>query len=141
MRRGLIMFAALLAGCAAEAPAPTPGPAAQQGPVQPVLTATDVEEGVIRVSGWAADKDALAAHHCTAARHARAGGAPALIWLGGVARRDEGGEQVVADLVYRIEAKAGAPVRGAAPAEGRAAPVEDWLIYCDEAGVPREGEA
>ncbi|QIE54243.1 hypothetical protein G5B40_01565 [Pikeienuella piscinae] len=131
------LTAAALAGCAApraEAPAPTP-------PVAPGLTVTDAAAGVIRVAGSAVDEDALAAHHCAAAKHARAAGAGALEWVGGVAKRDAIGDGVDADLVYQTMATAGAPVKGAPPAEGRAAAVEDWLIYCDEAGVAREGEA
>ena len=95
--------------------------------------------GVIRVTGFALNEDALEAHHCLAAKRARGEGAGALEWVGGVAQR-EAGDAVTADLLYQTAAAA-ARATGLPPAEGRAAPVADWLIYCDEAGLPREGEA
>lgn len=110
-----------------EAPPPAP------------LEVASVEGGVIRVTGFARNEDALEAHHCLAAKRARGEGAGALQWVGGVAQREEG-DAVTADLVYQTAAAAARPT-GAPPAEGRAAPVADWLIYCDEAGLPREGEA
>ncbi len=111
-----------------EAPPPAP------------LEVASVEGGVIRVTGFALNEDALEAHHCLAAKRARGEGAGALEWVGGVAQREEEGDAVTADLVYQTAAAAARPT-GAPPAEGRAAPVADWLIYCDEAGLPREGEA
>lgn len=143
MKAGWIILAAAaaLAGCAEGGMDPAAGPAA--GATQPVagISVRDEEDGVIRVSGGAENEDALSAHHCAAAKHARAAGVGALSWVGGVARRDRGGDEVEADLIYRMTATSPPPVRGKAPADSAGASVEDWLIYCDEAGVPREGEA
>lgn len=143
MRRiALLPVAALLGACAAPADKAPVAAAADPAPVAltDALAVTDAADGVIRVAGAAADDDALAAHHCLAAKHARTSGANALEWVGGIAKRDEVGDGVSADLVYQSAARAGRAT-GLPPAEGRAAPVADWLIYCDEAGIPREGEA
>ncbi|MEX2518613.1 MAG: hypothetical protein WD969_04695 [Paracoccaceae bacterium] len=112
----------------------------EPAPVAAGLAVTYAADGVIRIAGSAADEDALEAHHCAAAKHARTSGAKALEWVGGIARRDVVGDGVSADLVYQSSARAGRAT-GLPPAEGRAASVADWLIYCDEAGIPREGEA
>ncbi|WP_340109003.1 hypothetical protein [Pikeienuella sp. HZG-20] len=131
------LAALMLAGCAAAPRAAAPVAAA---PAAPALQVTN-GDGVIHVSGPAAHEDALAAHHCAAAKRARLLGAGALVWDGGVAKRDATGDGVAADLVYQISGAPGAVTSGAAPADRRAAAVGDWLIYCDEAGIPREGEA
>lgn len=141
--RALIALAALgLAACGAEAPPPeAAAPPPEKAAPETGIRATTAADGSIRVTGRAADEDALAAHHCHAARYARVTGASTLEWVGGIAKKlDEG---VDATLAYESSTAPG-PVSVAAakaPAEGGAAPVESWLIYCDEAGLPREGEA
>lgn len=140
--RAALSIAALaaltLAGCAQ--PPRAEAPSAAAAPVESALRVTN-GDGVVRVSGPAAHEDALAAHHCSAVKRARMLGAAALEWSGGVARRDDEGDGVVADLAYQLREAPAANTAGAEPAERRAAPVDDWLIYCDEAGLPREGEA
>ena len=51
-----------------------------------------------------------------------------------------------ADMVYEIAAAHGDALdidgeSDADPADGGPVPVENWMIYCDEAGMPREGQA
>lgn len=129
-----------LAACAADAPPasqaaePAPEP---QAPAAPATTVSDEGDGVLRVSGLTPNEDELAALHCAAAKRARADGAVSLEWVGGIAKRLDKG--YAADLVYETGAAAVPAI--ANPADGGAAPVENWLTYCDEAGVPREGEA
>lgn len=146
MRRGRA-YAALgalaLAGCAqpgAEAPAAS-APALNAPALNAPGLVVAQEDRAIRVTGPAANEDALAAHHCAAAKRARAVNAEALSWAGGVAKRNTNGDGVAADLVYEMEAASMVRATDAPPAESRAALVADWLIYCDEAGIPREGEA
>lgn len=140
MRVGLIisggLAAGLLAGCNGEKAA---GPKSQ-APDGPVFEVVDQADGVIRVTGPAPTADSLDVHHCMAAQRARADGAFALEWLGGVAKRDEEGDGVTANLVYGLASEKDVKADEKKPAEGRAASVDDWLIYCDEAGIPREGE-
>lgn len=137
-----ILAAFALAACAAEqAPAPSPEASSPDRSPGSVIVATSAPDGSIRVSGPAADEDALAAHHCFAAKRAKTVGAETLEWVGGIAKKRSDG--VDADLAYETGA-APQPVSAAAkraPAEGGAAPVESWMIYCDEAGIPREGRA
>lgn len=138
MKRAVLLLG--LAACAPQGGGGAVGalPKPEAPPPAP-LSVASVEGGVIRVTGHAATEDALEAHHCLAAKRARGEGAGALEWVGGVAQRGAG-DAVTADLVYQTAAAA-ARATGLKPAEGRAAPVADWLIYCDEAGLPREGEA
>ncbi|MEM8753557.1 MAG: hypothetical protein AAGF90_11330 [Pseudomonadota bacterium] len=138
-RAALFPALAALAACGAEPPAPEA--AAPEAPERTVV-ATSAADGSIRVTGPAANEDALDAHHCFAAKRALSIGATTLEWVGGIAKK-RGDESVDADLAYETGA-APRPVSAAsaeAPAEGGAAPVERWLIYCDEAGIPREGQA
>ena len=134
MRVALVIGAAALAAACAE-PRSAAAPAAPPKPAGPAVAAKD---GVIRVTAPIANEDALAPLHCFAAKQARADGAPAMEWVGGIAKPKSGGGYD-ADMVYEI--RSSAPRRAGSPAEGGAAAVEAWMIYCDEAGIPREGEA
>lgn len=127
-------------------------PARQEGPqavapapkANPVRVA-DAGPGVIRVTGPIPDQDALAPLHCAAAKRARALGAATMEWTGGVAKPVTDG--YAADMVY--ETAAGGATIGfggdaktsGRPEDGGPVPVENWLAYCDEAGISREGEA
>lgn len=132
------VFALAVAACAQQrdgsATAPPPPPDYD-------VAAKTQSDGVIRVTGFLPNEDELAHLHCAAAKQARNEGAAALEWVGGVAKYE--GSRYAADLVYETTKEAAAVSLGAAadPADGGAAPVENWLRYCDEAGVPREGEA
>lgn len=127
----------LLAACA---PRTGEGPEAAAPKPQPRILVSESPAGHIRVSGPAVNDDSLEELHCIAAKEAIRKGAPALEWLGGVARKYDDRESVDADLVYQTAATATHEPTGEAPLQGGAAPVDDWLIYCDEAGILREGE-
>lgn len=131
-----------LAACAppqgpqAAAPAPEPAPV-----VDPyAITILTESPGVFRVSGGVVTDDALSPLHCAAAKHARAGGAKLLEWVGGIA--SPRGDEFNADLVYETTATRATRVgKNVKPEDGGVVAVENWLIYCDEAGIPREGTA
>ncbi len=118
-----------LAACSASGPAETAAPAPAPAAPPPAITASETD-GAIRVAGRAEHEDALAAHHCAAARLAAAEGAAGLEWVGGVAKRDRTGEGVTADLVYQESAAAPA-AKGTKPGESGAAAIADWLLWCE----------
>ena len=133
-------MAALCACAAPKAKAPPAAASADPGAVK----VASVRDDVIRVTGDIADRDALAPLHCTAAKRARTLGAFTLEWAGGVAKPKADG--YAADMVYEIAAAHGDALdidgeSDADPADGGPVPVENWMIYCDEAGMPREGQA
>jgi hypothetical protein len=121
---------------AAPAPAPSPAPA-----VDPYAITVQTESpGVFRVTGGVVTEDALAPLHCAAAKRARTDGAKVLEWVGGIA--SPRGDEYTADLVYDTTAKRATRVgKNVKPEDGGVVAVENWLIYCDEAGIPREGKA
>lgn len=139
---GLRIAAALAALTLAACAQPEgPAPVAAAPEKQPEMRVTREGDVAIRVVGKAKNDDALEPLHCAAAKRARSENAEALAWVGGVAKRDKEGEGVSADLVYEIEPSSAVVPSGKPPAESRAATIEDWLGYCDAAGIPREGEA
>ena len=108
-------------------------------PVKPdyQITVEDAGPGTIKVSGWLPGKDEIANLHCAAAKRAISDGDGTLAWVGGLS--NQVGGRYRANLVYQTgDAADAAP--GATPEEG-AAPVASWLKFCDEAGIPREGDA
>ncbi len=129
-----------LAGCAppqqAEVAAPAPAPV-----VDPyAITVKSEGPGIFRVTGGVLDEDALAPLHCAAAKQARAEGAKVLEWVGGIAAPR--GDEYTANLIYETTAtRATRSGKDVKPADGGVVAVENWLIYCDEAGIPREGNA
>lgn len=139
--RAIIAAALLALAACAPAREATPTAAAPADPAPNAVKVADAGPGVIRVTGPIIDQDALAPLHCAAAKRARSMGAVTMEWTGGVAKpRVEG---YAADMVYET-AMTGATIGfggDAKPAEGGPVPVENWLIYCDEAGISREGEA
>ena len=130
----------LIAACAAPRQAAAPAPEAAPEPARPVATVT--AEGVIRVKSDIPDQDALAPIHCTAALRAEEAGASAIEWVGGVARPKTGGGYA-AEMAYEtsFDKKLRRPKPGVEPADGGLVATESWMTYCDEAGIPRRGEA
>ncbi|MEM7547213.1 MAG: hypothetical protein AAF367_16910 [Pseudomonadota bacterium] len=132
----------ILAACATPPPATeATAPQAQAPAEDPRAVKVRADgPGVIRVTGGIADRDALAPLHCAAAQQAIRDGAKVLEWVGGIAAPR--GEEFDADFVYETTApEATRLALDAKPADGGVVPVENWLIYCDEAGIPREGKA
>lgn len=145
MIRSLLTVAALsalLAACAqpqrAAAPAPEVAPEAK--PAGPVAIVSP--EGVIRVKSDIADQDALAPLHCSAALRAQETGASAIEWVGGIASPKSNGGYA-AEMAYEttFDKRLRRPKPGVEPADGGLVATESWLTYCDEAGIPRRGEA
>lgn len=130
--------AAVLTACAE--PRPAAAPVAE--PEKSVPNVTQVDNGVIRVKFDIPDQDALAPLHCAAALEAERAGAIGLEWVGGIASpRSDGG--YTADLAYEtsFETNLRRLRADAEPADGGLVATQSWMTYCDEAGIPRAGEA
>lgn len=140
MRAVIFLSLVVLSACAATDAPVADAPQAAPAPDQNAVTVRADGPGIFRVTGDIPDQDALAPLHCAAAQAAIRDGAKVLEWVGGIAKPR--GDEFTADFVYETTAiKATRLGKGAKPADGGVVPVENWLIYCDEAGIPREGKA
>ena len=139
IRLAVIPALIALAACAPQQPAPAPE-AAAPAPTGPVASLK--EANVIEVKAPIADQDALAPLHCTAALKAIETGASALEWVGGIAKPANGGG-FDATMAYEttFDKRLRAPKEGVEPADGGLVSAQSWMTYCDEAGIPRAGEA